>query len=115
MGSALVHGISRVASHPLLAVVVVAADLVWVLYSTVAGFPGPVETISQTLVGALTLTLVFVIQHTQAREQLVTQRKLDEILRALPHADNALIAFEEASDDELASTRCCPPEVGCPQ
>jgi hypothetical protein len=48
--------------------------------------------------------LVFVIQHTQAREQMVTQRKLDEILRALPHADNALIAFEEVSDDELAST-----------
>jgi hypothetical protein len=45
MGSALVHGISRVASHPLLAVVVVAADLVWVLYSTVAWFPGRVETI----------------------------------------------------------------------
>jgi low affinity Fe/Cu permease len=84
--------------------VVVAADLVWVLYSTVAGFPGRVEAIFQTLVGALTLALVFVIQHTQAREQLVTQRKLDEILRALPHADNALIAFEEASDDELAST-----------
>jgi low affinity Fe/Cu permease len=62
------------------------------------------ETIFQTLVGALTLALVFVIQHTQAREQLVTQRKLDELLRAMPHADNALIAFEEASDDELAST-----------
>src|SRR6476620_1680263 len=74
VGSALLHGISRV------------------------------ETIFQTLVGALTLALVFVIQHTQAREQLVTQRKLDEILRALPHADNALIAFEEVSDDELAST-----------
>ena len=91
-------------SRPLLAVVVVAADIVWVVYSTVVGFPSRLETIFQTLVGALTLALVFVIQHTQAREQLVTQRKLDELLRALPHADNALIAFEEASDDELAST-----------
>jgi len=104
MGSALLHGINRLASRPLLAVVVVAAELIWCLYSTVVGFPTRLETIFQTLVGALTLALVFVIQHTQAREQQVTQRKLDEILRALPHADNALIAFEEASDDELAST-----------
>jgi low affinity Fe/Cu permease len=103
-GSALLHGISRLVSRPLLAVVVVAADIVWVVYSTVVGFPSRLETIFQTMVGALTLALVFVIQHTQAREQLVTQRKLDELLRALPHADNALIAFEEASDDELAST-----------
>lgn len=103
-GSALLHAINRLASRPLLAVVVVTADLIWVLYSTVVGFPTRLETIFQTMVGALTLALVFVIQHTQAREQQVTQRKLDEILRALPHADNALIAFEEASDDELAST-----------
>jgi len=104
VGSALLHGINRLAARPLLAIVVVAADLIWVFYSALVGFPARLETIFQTLVGALTLALVFVIQHTQAREQLVTQRKLDEILRALPHADNAFIAFEEASDDELAST-----------
>jgi low affinity Fe/Cu permease len=42
-----------------------------------------------------------VIQHTQARQEAVTQRKLDEILRALPAADNALITLEEAPDSEL--------------
>jgi low affinity Fe/Cu permease len=88
----------------MLAVVVVIADAVWVVYSMLVGFPTRLEAIFQTLVAALTLAMVFVIQHTQARQQLVTQRKLDEILRALPHADNALIAFEEASDDELAHT-----------
>jgi len=36
-------------------------------------------------------------------EQLVTQRKLDEILQALPRADNALIGLEEASDSQLAT------------
>ena len=55
----------------------------------------------QTLVAALTLAMVFVIQHTQARQQAATQRKLDEILQALPGADNALLALEHASDDEL--------------
>jgi len=57
------------------------------------------------LVAALTLAMVFVIQHTQAREQLVTQRKLDELLAAVPRADNSVIGLEEASDDELEAVR----------
>jgi low affinity Fe/Cu permease len=55
----------------------------------------------QTLVAALTLAMVFVIQHTQARQQAATQRKLDEILQALPGADNAMLALEQASDGAL--------------
>ena len=39
----------------------------------------------------------FCIQHTQAREQAATQRKLDEILQALPGADNSLLMLEHAS------------------
>ena len=53
------------------------------------------------LVAALTLAMVFVIQHTQARHQRATQRKLDEILLAIPGTDNALLTLEHASDDEL--------------
>jgi low affinity Fe/Cu permease len=37
-------------------------------------------------------------------QQAATQRKLDEILQALPGADNALLALEHASDDELRAT-----------
>jgi low affinity Fe/Cu permease len=85
-------------------VIIVGLDLVWVLASVATGFPGRVETIFQTIVAALTLALVFVIQHTQAREQVTTQRKLDEILRSLPNASNALIAFEDAPDHEVVST-----------
>lgn len=102
-GSRLLHQIDQLSSRPAVAWVLVAADTVWVLISVAFGFPPRLETIFQTLVAALTLALVFVIQHTQAREQLVVQRKLDEILRALPRADNTMIGLEEASDDELAS------------
>lgn len=60
-----------------------------------------VGTIFQTLVAALGLAMVFVIQHTQARHQRATQRKLDEILLAMPGTDNSLLRLEHASDDEL--------------
>jgi low affinity Fe/Cu permease len=48
--------------------------------------------------------MVVMIQHTQARYQRATQRKLDEILLAMPAADNALLTLEHASDDELHAT-----------
>jgi low affinity Fe/Cu permease len=100
-GSRMLHSIDRVASRPMLAVVMVAIGVVWVLGSIAFGFPPRIETAFQTVVAAVTLAMVFVIQHTQARQQVTTQRKLDEILNALPHADNSLIAFEDAPDREI--------------
>jgi len=102
-GSRGLHAIDRVAARPVVAVLVVAADVAWVVCSAVLGFPTELETAFQTVVAAVTLAMVFVIQHTQSRQQVATQRKLDEILRAL-HADDALVALEEASDDALAKT-----------
>lgn len=102
-GSRLLHRLDQASSRPTVAWTLLAADLLWLLYSVAFGFPAKWETIFQTVVAAITLALVFVIQHTQAREQLVTQRKLDEILQALPRADNALIGLEEASDSQLAA------------
>jgi len=49
-------------------------------------------------VSTVTLIMVFAIQHTQAREQAATQRKLDELLRALPGAAESLMMLEEAPD-----------------
>jgi low affinity Fe/Cu permease len=93
--------VDRQASRPLAAVAVVTAATVWIAISIAAGFPARWEIIFQTLVAALTLTMVFVIQHTQARHQRATQRKLDEILLAMPGTDNSLLRLEHASDEEL--------------
>ena len=55
----------------------------------------------ETATSIVTLMMLFVIQHTQGREQAATQRKLDELLRALPEAESSLMMLEEASDDTL--------------
>ena len=100
-GSRVLHVLVRWAGRPTVALGVVTADIAWVLYSAVFGFPTRLEVVFQTLVAATTLAMVFVIQHTQARAEEATQRKLDEILRARPGADNSLITLEEAPDAEL--------------
>jgi low affinity Fe/Cu permease len=80
---------------------VVGAAVVWITVSIAAGFPARWESVFQALVAAVTLSMVFIIQHTQARHQRATQRKLDEILLAMPGTDNSLLTLEHASDEEL--------------
>ena len=63
----------------------------------------PWLTAFEALAAAVTLVMVFALQHTQARQQAALQRKLDEILRVLPGADNRLVQVETAHDAELAA------------
>jgi low affinity Fe/Cu permease len=101
--SLLLSKADRYASRPAAVVIVLAAAGAWLVVSIIVGFPARWETIFETVVAALTLAMVFIIQHTQARHQRATQRKLDEILLALPDTDNALVTLEHASDAEQHS------------
>jgi low affinity Fe/Cu permease len=103
-----VHGISRVfhiiddltsragASAIVLAVVVVVVLLIFVL-----GVTSELEYAFTAVASGITLVMVFVIQHTQSRQQLALQIKLDELLRALPQADDRFVHIEVGSDAEL--------------
>ena len=62
------------------------------------------EIVFQSVVAAVTLAIVFVIQHTQARYQRATQRKLDEILLTMSETDNSLLALEHGPDEALRAT-----------
>jgi len=55
----------------------------------------------EALAAAVTLVMVFALQHTQVRQQAAVQRKLDEILRVLPGADQRLLHVETAPQAEL--------------
>jgi low affinity Fe/Cu permease len=80
----------------------VAAGLIAaILLGASVGFSTSWETGFGAGTSVVTLLMVFMIQHTQSREQAATQRKLDELLRALPDAEAALMMLEEAPEDEL--------------
>ena len=65
------------------------------------GFRDRWVSVFEVSVSAITLAMVFAVQHTQAREQAATQRKLDELLRALPGASQSLMMLEEAPTEAL--------------
>jgi Low affinity iron permease len=72
-GSRLLWGTDRWTGRPITALTVLAGGLVWVIVSAAYGFPSVWERIFQTLVAAVTVVMVFVIQHTQARHQAATR------------------------------------------
>jgi low affinity Fe/Cu permease len=99
--SRVLYRIEHYTSLPAVALAVVLAVLGLVIVGAVLGFPDAWITAFQVSVAAITLVMVFAIQHTQGREQAATQRKLDELIRALPGANESLMMLEEASGDVM--------------
>lgn len=82
---------------------IVATMLVvsWAVIGFIFGFPEWWKTVLYSVTGSVTFVMVFVIQHAQERQTSGTQRKLDELIRSSSHADNTLIAVEEAPNEHL--------------
>lgn len=101
VASRLLHRVDRVTSRAITAGCVAAFVLLFLVVAAQQGFPEDLLTAFYTFAGAVTLVMVFVIQHTQSREQAATQLKLDELIRATPEADDHLVHIEAACDDEI--------------
>ncbi len=99
--SRALHRLGQLSAHAVAGLVAAAAVLAWLVVGVATGFPDWWETVLYATSSSATLVMVFAIQHTQTRQQSATQRKLDELLRSQPRADDSLIAVEEAPDDEL--------------
>ena len=93
--------VDEMTTRPFIAVL--AGGLVvgaWVAIA-LAGFDDDLQFGFSTVCTGITVVMVFVLQHTQRRQQVTVQLKLNEIVRALPTADDHLIGVEASSDAEL--------------
>lgn len=94
--SKLLYHIDFYSSQPIVSVTVVAIFALMIVLGIILGFPKTWVITFEIAVSIVTLLMVFTIQHTQGREQVATQRKLDELLRATPGAAESLMMLEEA-------------------
>jgi low affinity Fe/Cu permease len=101
MGSRWLYRIDHYSSQPAVAITVISLLVGALVVGIALGFPASWITAFETGTSGVTLVMVFVIQHTQGREQAATQRKLDELLRALPGAQKDLMMLEEASEEKM--------------
>ena len=100
--SRAVHRVGDVTTRPLIAVIVGALVVAFWIVIVATGFDHDLQLVFGTVCAGVTVTMVFVLQHTQRREQTSVQLKLNELVRALPRADDHLIGVEASSDGELA-------------
>ncbi len=99
--SRALYRIEHYSSLPAVALAITAAVVCLVAAVAVLGFPNQWVAVFEVSASGVTLVMVFAIQHTQGREQAATQRKLDELIRALPGADESLMMLEEASREVM--------------
>ena len=99
--SSVLHWVGDVTSRAGAAALVATILLAFVAVLAVAGFPGNWMTGFATAASFITLVMLFVIQHTQSRQQIALQLKLDELIRTSPRADDHLVHIELAPEAEL--------------
>ncbi len=95
------HRLDHLVAHSAAAGVVGFVVGGFVVALAIAGFPESWEVAFSTLASAVTLVMVFVLHHTQRREQVATQLKLDELIRAFPQADDHYVRVQAAADEEV--------------
>lgn len=103
IGSKIVHSLQSLSSRAAASALAAAASVGVLVWALTAGEPDRILIWFEGVASAVTLVMVFVLQHTQTRQQAALQRKLDEILHALPGADSRLISLESASDEDIAA------------
>lgn len=99
--SRVLHRVGELVGHSIAGLAAALLVAGWAVVGAFYGFPSWWQTTLYSVSGAVTLPMVFVIQHTQARQTAATQLKLDELIRVSNRASDALIAIEEAPAEHL--------------
>src|SRR3954462_14553644 len=82
-------------------IVAILIILVWAITGPMFHFSDTWQLIINTGTTIVTFLMVFLIQNTQNRDAKAVHLKLDELIRAVKGARNALVDLEKLSDDEL--------------
>jgi low affinity Fe/Cu permease len=96
---------ARAAGHPLSFLTACLVILVWLATGPIFAWSDTWQLVINTGTTIITFLMVFLIQNTQNRDSHAVQLKLDELIRAVEGAHNALLDIEELTDEELTVMR----------
>jgi low affinity Fe/Cu permease len=96
---------SRATGRPSAFMLAGAIIIVWIVTGPLFHFSDTWQLVINTGTTIVTFLMVFLIQNTQNRDSEALQVKLDEIIRAIDGAHNALLDLEDLEEDELDRIR----------
>lgn len=97
--------VARASGRPGAFAVAAASIVVWALSGPIFGFSDTWQLWVNTSTTIITFLMVFLIQHTQNRDNEALHIKIDELIRAAKNANNAMIDLEELEEEQLDRVR----------
>ena len=82
-------------------IIAIAFIIFWSVTGPIFKFSDTWQLVINTSTTIITFLMVFVIQHSQNKDTLALQLKLNELIAANATASNRLISIEELTDEEL--------------
>jgi len=95
----------RLVGQPAAFAVALAVIVVWLVSGPLFAFSDTWQLIINTATTIVTFLMVFLIQNTQNRTTAALQLKVDEVIRALHGAHNALVKTDDLSLEEIERLR----------
>lgn len=96
---------AHAAGHPLAFGLALLVIVVWLVTGPAFYFSDTWQLVINTGTTIVTFLMVFLLQNTQNRDSAAVQLKLDELIRAVEGAHNALLDLEELTEQDLNRLR----------
>ena len=97
--------ITKATGGPMAFIIALVVIIVWAITGPLFHFSDTWQLVINTGTTIITFLMVFVIQHSQNKDTMALQLKLNELIAANHTASNRLISIEDLTEEELETLK----------